>query len=248
MRSRLAGLSGFLHNSFIDFPGTVSAVLFFRGCNLRCPYCHNPGMILDAADIADKSDEVWNYLEKRRGLIDGVVITGGEPSLHPNIVSTVVPELRKMGYKLKLDSNGLNPEFIEEFKPDYFAMDFKTSPERYCSVLKAQMNNVKERLERSIVIVRSMKQNAEIRITVAPGIFDLEDAAIAAEMLKGVEKVFVQPANLHKDILDPAFFVGVKDDEEIILSRQVREIIAPNVGTCIVRGDGAEDRNFVGLG
>ena len=136
MQGNLKGWGGWTKNSFIDYPGTVSTVLFFSGCNLRCPYCHNCSLLDNPPDISGRSREFWKFLEKRKGLVEGVVISGGEPTLHPHLKDSI-RELQQTGYKVKLDTNGLQPEVIAEFACDYVALDIKTEPGNYTTFLKS---------------------------------------------------------------------------------------------------------------
>lgn len=129
MYGEFKGISGWQKTSFIDYPGTVSTVLFFEGCNLRCPYCHNPDIVLRKNPQLSWT-EIKSHLSSRKGLIEGVVLTGGEPTLH-SCLPQIVNELRDDGFLIKIDTNGANPDMIAQCKPDYLALDFKTIPQRY---------------------------------------------------------------------------------------------------------------------
>jgi pyruvate formate lyase activating enzyme len=203
MRSN-SGIAGWIKNSFIDFPGTVSTVLFFSGCNLSCPYCHNPAIVQGRSGQSVLLQEVLDFLSKRKGMIEGVVLSGGEPTIHETIVKTAI-EIRSLGYKIKLDTNGMLPKKIQEIKPDYLALDVKTTPENYSAVLKATYTNVRERLVESISIVKAMKENAEIRITLAPKIVNDKVIEDIGAMIAGVKKAYLQPLQTKVEILDPAF-------------------------------------------
>ncbi len=232
MRSTFVGLGGWLKNSFIDFPGTVSAVLFFSGCNLRCPYCHNPQLVEGHDDISGQSNEIWSFLEKRQGLIDGVVFSGGEPTIHSGVPG-LCREVKEMGYRIKLDSNGLLPEKIAECDPDYLALDIKSVPSRYNSLLGARLPDIYPRLIRSIQKVKSMGENAEVRITLAPKIIDTQVMEELAMILNGVSRVFLQRMNQSIPMLDTSF-----NNIKPFSADQIetfREILAPAVRRCIVR-------------
>lgn len=233
MPADYVGIAGWLKNSFIDYPGTVSTVLFFSGCNLRCPYCHNPGIVHAKASGTIDHSEVLAFLEKRRGLIDGVVLSGGEPTLHPKLADLALM-YREMGYKVKLDSNGLLPERIRKCKPDYLALDVKTHPERYNERVGAQCTDISERLATSIDIVRSMEDQAEIRITAAPGFIDRDSALSLGPMLAGVKRLYLQPVRINAATLDTSFAErGNFDLEEL---RDLRSIFSEFVDTCEIRG------------
>lgn len=223
MRDRINGLGGWLKNSFIDFPGTVSTVLFFSGCNLRCPYCHNPNLAEGRESIEDRSDEVWSFLEKRRGLIEGVVLSGGEPTIHSEILE-LIPRIRQLGYRIKLDTNGLRPEVIESAAPDYLALDLKTLPKYYGEYLDCSRNDVSDSLERSIEQVRRAGENGEIRITVAPEIVDRERIGKMARLVSGVNIVYLQPLNQRVPLLDPSYNTAPDtSEEELLVYRRIFE-------------------------
>jgi pyruvate formate lyase activating enzyme len=233
MRNDFIGLAGWLKNSFLDFPGTVSTVLFFSGCNLRCPYCHNPDLLQTSGPLIHGSDDVWTFLEKRRGIIDGVVFTGGEPTLHDSLV-TSMREIRALGYRLKLDTNGMLPHMIETCSPDYLALDVKTDPSLYRPVLKAPFADADKRLLRAIDIVKSMGPAAEIRITAAPGMIDISVIERLAALLEGVHRVFIQPMNRFARLLDPAFSRKAPLSESRL--EQFRQMLASRVEHCAIRG------------
>jgi pyruvate formate lyase activating enzyme len=128
-------IGGFQKISLIDYPGGICATIFTRGCNFRCPYCHNPELVDPCLYIpCIPEDEVWAFLCKRKGKLDAVTLTGGEPTLQPDLIE-VVKRIRKMGYRIKLDTNGSNPEvlqkLIKENLLDYIAMDIKGPLQKY---------------------------------------------------------------------------------------------------------------------
>jgi len=207
---RIRGIGGWQKNSFIDFPGKAATVLFFGGCNLRCPYCHNPSLFEDMGTMEERSNEVWDFLQKRRSMIDGVVLSGGEPTLQPDIV-TIANSIRNLGYKIKLDTNGLKPETIREISPDYLALDIKTIPENYKTYLNCRISDPQDQLKESISIVKSMGYDAEIRITLAPGIVTVEDIEKISELISGVKNIFLQRFNDKTPILDMDFFSDKTD-------------------------------------
>ncbi|MBN1308074.1 MAG: anaerobic ribonucleoside-triphosphate reductase activating protein [Chitinispirillaceae bacterium] len=228
-----AGIGGWLKHSFIDFPATVSTVLFFRGCNLRCPYCHNPLLVNGTAGpIA--FDEVVSYLERRRGIIDGAVLSGGEPTLHREMLPFVADRIRSLGLKIKLDTNGLLPGMIDNLSPDYLALDLKTLPSRYGELGWRGGADCEAAILRSLSIVRSMGRNAEVRITMAaPFIREIEIEAFMT-MLQGVRVVYMQPFRVSGELLDPKFADrGYMAPETI---RRFRDRLAVAVERCEVRG------------
>ena len=182
-----------------------------------------------------RSDEIGEFLEKRKKVIEGVVFSGGEPTLHPNI-KEIINELHNIGYSTKLDTNGLLPDMIEEFSPDYLALDIKTDPKLYSEYFKAPYNDVEARLKKSLSIVRKMEEDAEVRITVAPKIINRDIILCLRDLLKGVEIVYLQPMDFSREVLIPSFFKSLNPvtSEEI---RDFQESLKPVVGSCIIRDE-----------
>lgn len=233
MRSDFIGLAGWKKNSFIDFPGTVSTVLFFSGCNLRCPYCHNCSLLTDPQDLQGLSSQVWEFLEKRKKVVEGVVFSGGEPTLHDN-VPELMRQIRALGYKILLDTNGLLPQMIKQCDPDYLALDIKTAPALYPSLLDAHYDDVEQRLHDSLTIVKNMGENAEVRITVAPNILTTEVVMRLMDFLEGVKKIYLQPMSLKNPVLTPEFFKDLRPytTEEI---KKFQKMLSKVVETCTIR-------------
>ncbi|HUI91737.1 MAG TPA: anaerobic ribonucleoside-triphosphate reductase activating protein [Chitinivibrionales bacterium] len=234
MRSRFTGVAGWQKSSFIDFPGTVSTVLFFSGCNLRCPYCHNSDIVNAPAEGIISSDDIWKQLEKRKGIVEGVVLSGGEPTLHA-CLKDLVPEIKGLGLRVKLDTNGMLPETIAALSPDYLALDVKTAPRLYRELLGSPYNDTEPRLSRSVEIARNMGDNAEIRITAAPGIVDRGTIREIGELVNGMKKVFLQPMMKKKPLLDPAFTEKERISQEEITV--YRDILSEYVDGCVIRGE-----------
>ena len=195
---------GWQKTSFIDFPGTVSTVLFLSGCNLRCPYCHNPGIVLGQYESI-LYDDIREHIIKRRGIIEGAVISGGEPTIH-SCLKFLRDDLRSLGLRVKIDTNGLEPEAINDCAPDYLALDIKTAIEKYprLNVLQSY-NDYRERLGMSIDIAKRMGENAEIRITAVPGIVDDDDIDGLLIELRGVNKVYIQQFDPNYQMIAPSY-------------------------------------------
>lgn len=120
-------IGGFVKSSLVDYPGKVAAVIFTQGCNFRCPYCHNPELVYPEFFTEPiPFDSIFNFLKERRGLLDGVVFCGGEPTLQEDLLNKIL-RIRSLGYSIKLDTNGSNPDVLAEALPyvDYVAMDIK---------------------------------------------------------------------------------------------------------------------------
>lgn len=169
-------IGGFVKQSLIDWEGVLSAVVFTKGCNFRCDYCHNPSLVLPSLTdhLPDLSETViLDYLRRRREWIEGVVVTGGEPTLHPGLTG-FLERVKRLGYRIKLDTNGTNTELLSALIDmglvDCVAMDIKTIPDRehyakiYPAVTDRQMDNV----QRSIDLLRNSGIDYRFRTTLIP--------------------------------------------------------------------------------
>jgi pyruvate formate lyase activating enzyme len=199
-------IRGLFKTSLVDFPGRISAVVFTGGCNLRCGYCHNPGLALNSPDIERIKDEtVLSFLEKRKGLIDGVTVSGGEPALDPGLVP-FLRKIRSMGLRIKLDTNGFFPEIlndcIQSGLADYVALDIKTSPDMYSSLTgkDVSFNRILETLD----VLRQAQIDHEIRTTCVPGFVTVETIRKIGLAAGKINKYFLQQFVNSSDLLDPA--------------------------------------------
>jgi len=203
-------LAHLVPTSLLDYPDRVAAVLFTAGCNFRCPFCHNAELVLPEKirelQLTGKQ-EVFRALEERRGFLDGVVITGGEPTLQPDL-REFIREARQLGLLVKLDTNGSRPEVLEDLLAagllDYVAMDVKAPLNRYSDFAGVPVGL--SAIERSIRLVRERAPDYEFRTTVAPGI-QREDLREIAALLAGSRCWFLQPFIVPegKGLVDPAF-------------------------------------------
>ncbi len=187
-------IKGWVKTSLIDYPGRIATVVFTGGCNLRCPYCQNSKLVLHPQTLPDLDPvEIFRFLTRRRGLIDGVVITGGEPTLRPGIGS-FVGELKGLGLAIKLDTNGYRPqalrELLEQELLDYVAMDIKAPLSKYH--LAAGVPVDVQRIEESVRLILSSGIDHEFRTTVALGIVAPEDVEEMARLISGAEKYVLQ--------------------------------------------------------
>ena len=159
--------------TLLDFPGKVACTVFLGGCNFRCPFCHN-GQLLEDAPAIMTTDALLTFLKGRRGILDGVCITGGEPTLNPEL-SLLLREIRQLGYMIKLDTNGYRPEALKalvgEGLVDYVAMDVKNSPDRYGETTGLQGIRL-DSIEESIRFLMTGTVDFELRTTVAEPLHD----------------------------------------------------------------------------
>jgi pyruvate formate lyase activating enzyme len=176
-------------------------------------------------------DEICAFLNKRSGLIDGIVLSGGEPTLHCNL-KYVIETCHSMGLKVKLDTNGLNPAVVKDLQIDYLALDIKTIPLNYLE-LGYSDSDCEERLIESIEVVRTMGEKAEIRVPCASGFIDDEIAGEIAKLVRGVNKVFLQRINYNVDFLDNSFKDAIPVTDTQLFGFQ--KVISPHVGNCTIR-------------
>ncbi len=162
-------IGGLLKFSMIDFPGMISAIVFTKGCNLRCAYCHNPELIAfdsENAISAYNDEDILDYLSKRKNALDGVVITGGEPTMQPDL-EDFISKIKDIGYLVKLDTNGTNPEvvrnLVEKRLVDFIAMDIKAPYEKYSQVCGVEVDT--EKIKRTREIIEKSGVKYEFRTT-----------------------------------------------------------------------------------
>jgi pyruvate formate lyase activating enzyme len=202
MLSRVA----YIKTSLIDFPGRLAAVLFLPGCDFRCPYCHNAALVDPGAAAGEEPlaplGEFLEFLDRRKSLISGVVISGGEPLLHEE-TPRIARAIRERGLAVKLDTNGSFPERIAAVAADYVALDFKTSSSAYSRVAPA-LSEAGERVLESLAYLRSSGTPFELRITCAPGIVGPTELEAMALCLEAGDEVLLQDFR-PGGCLDPAW-------------------------------------------
>lgn len=186
---------GFQKTTLLDFPGHVAATVFVGGCNFRCPFCHNGLLVIDPQNqplIGE--DEVLAYLDKRRGILEGVCITGGEPTLQTDLIS-FIKKIKAMDYLVKLDSNGYCPKVLEELLAerllDYVAMDVKASMEHYD--IAAGVPNIEcGKILESIRLLKNCDIPYEFRTTVVKGLHRIEEFEEIGRLLSGCHAYYLQ--------------------------------------------------------
>jgi pyruvate formate lyase activating enzyme len=187
-------IKGLIKTSVVDYPGKVAAVVFVGGCNFRCPYCYNVDLVLRPESLPDiEIGEVLRFLAERHGFVDGVVITGGEPTLQPDLAD-FIRELKALGLAVKLDTNGYRPQalrrLLQERLLDYVAMDVKSSLEKYPMVTGRKVDA--KRIEESVQLLLSSGIEYEFRTTVVPGMVAVEDVDAIAQLIAGARRYFLQ--------------------------------------------------------
>lgn len=228
---------GFQKNSFIDYPGKISCVIFLAGCNFTCPYCHNPELAKGRPSECIDEDEVYGFLERRNNFIDGVVISGGEPTLCKDLF-TLCERIKQMGYPVKLDTNGSRPRviqhLIDEGLIDYIAMDIKTDPLDYAPLIQGNCNP--DRILSSIQIIMQSNIPYEFRTTCIKPLVDKDVVERISRLVKDSMLYTLQQFHNNGDrVLQPEFFKDkglIYDDDEIM---HLKSIAEPWVQKCMVR-------------
>ena len=187
--------NGFQKLTLLDFPGKTACTLFLAGCNFRCPFCHNASLVTHIENYETHTeDEVLSFLKKRQGLLDGVCVTGGEPLLQKGI-GDFFAKVKELGYSVKLDTNGSNPQMLKELVEnglvDYVAMDVKGSLENYPACVGVEGFDTKD-IEKSIDFLLSDAVDYEFRTTVVAELHDVQDIAALAKRIKGAKRYFLQ--------------------------------------------------------
>lgn len=189
-------IAGMQKLTLLDFPGVVACTLFTAGCNFRCPWCHNAGLVLpeEASDRLLESGEVLSFLEKRKGVLDGVCVTGGEPLLHAELPD-FLKRVKDLGYRVKLDTNGSFPERLEalvrEKLADRVAMDIKNGPSRYAETVGLRNLDLSA-VTASRDFLLSDAVDYEFRTTVVRGLHTAESLLEAADWIRGARQWFLQ--------------------------------------------------------
>lgn len=199
-------LKGWVRTSLIDYPDHIATVLFTGGCNLCCPMCHNADLVLRPRELETlPEDDIWEFLARRSGMVDGVVITGGEPTLQPDLPQ-LLERLQERGLHVKLDTNGTHPDVLKTLLSKglvtYVALDVKAPLEKYpllCGTPKVDTG----RISGSITMLQESNIDHEFRTTVVPGLLDGDDIEAIARWIKGAKRYVLQqfrPVNT----LDPS--------------------------------------------
>lgn len=185
-------ISGLAKLTLLDFPGKTACTVFTSGCNFRCPFCHNASLVKGEGESISEAD-FFSFLESRRGLLDGVAVTGGEPLMHPEI-EDFLKRVRELGFLIKIDTNGSYPDRLKRLVSqglcDYAAMDIKSSPEGYARAAGA--NAPMEKIKESVQFLLSDNVDYEFRTTVARGAVLPEDFEEIGKWIKGAKRYFLQ--------------------------------------------------------
>ncbi len=188
-------ITGFQKSTLLDYPGKVSCLIFTYGCNLRCEYCHNPELVIKPylKSSVITQEEIFSFLKSRKGLLDGVVITGGEPTIQPDLIP-FIQNIKALDFLVKLDTNGTNSNIVKDILDldivDYWAMDVKYEKELYVQNLSSNVNY--SEIERSIQLIKERARDYEFRTTYVKGIHTLESANGIGKLIKGSKRYYIQ--------------------------------------------------------
>ncbi len=226
-------IGGFDKFSLIDYPNKVCAIIFTQGCNFRCPFCHNPELVLPEQFVEPiPFSEIENFLKKRKGLLDAVEITGGEPTVQKDLLD-VIKKIKDLGYLIKLDTNGSHPEIIEkaiqENLVDYFAMDIKAPLEDYSLVAGVKVDT--EKIKESIKLIMTAK-DYEFRTTAIRRFHTKKSFKKMAMLIKGAKRYYIQNAHYDKTVSKEF------QNEKVFFKEEIQDFceeVKPYVEHCIAR-------------
>ena len=219
--------------TLLDFPGRVACTVFTLGCNWRCPFCHNAGLATGHGDAIDE-EELFAFLKKRQGILDGVAITGGEPTLWQDL-GTFIEKIRALGYAVKLDTNGTNPEMLRRLCQDglldMVAMDIKNAPQRYAKTCGVQDCSF-EKIRQSAEFLMEGKVPFEFRTTVVRGLHDEEAFRKIGEWLRGPWAYYLQVFQDSGELMQS----GMQGFEKAQMQRFL-EAVKPYLPRAEIRGE-----------
>lgn len=215
--------------SFVDYEGKMCATIFTAGCNYRCPFCHNAGIVLKTYNPIDE-EKILSYLKSRVGLLDAVTISGGEPTLQKDLPE-FIKKVRALGYKIKLDTNGTNPivlkKLLDENLIDYSAVDIKTEFSKYSGITGVK-NSLSENVKKSINLLKTSGIDYELRTTLINEFHNESTILKMAEELSGYKKLYLQKFKDSEDCINSLGLSEVKksDAEKFkdILSKSIAEV------------------------
>lgn len=227
-------INGFNKTTLLDYPGHLAATIFLGGCNFRCPFCHNATLVLaPQSQPVISEDEIFATLKKRIGILEGVCITGGEPTLHLGLID-LIKRIKDLGFLVKLDTNGSNPKTIKKLVElnliDYVAMDIKNSKEKYpltCGLENIDLNNISD----SISILLNSHIEYEFRTTIVKDFHETPDIISIGKWIEGANAYFLQAFKDSKDVIENGLTGYTRSEME-----ELKLILHPYVKHVSIRG------------
>ena len=233
-------LGGWQKMTLIDYPGKIATTVFTAGCNFRCPFCHNPELVLSSQFTVSAADdslekEFFEFLKTRQGKLDGACITGGEPTLQPDLVEFMT-RIKEFGFAVKLDSNGTRPDIlktvIDKKIVDYLAMDIKSDPKNYEKICQTKVDL--ERIKDSVNLIKNSGVDYEFRTTVVPGLHQEKDFEKIAEWLTDSRRYVLQKYQDYGKILDDGLRDRIAGKAEPDLEK-IKKVFEKKVAEVLIR-------------
>lgn len=226
-------IHGLQKMTLLDYPGIVAATVFLGGCDYRCPYCHNFELVDGTASPIMSDQELFLFLEKRKNLLDGVVITGGEPCLRQDLPQ-LVKAIKDMGYKVKLDTNGNHPDVLRQLLEaglvDYVAMDIKNSLPKYGMTIGVPGFDTKG-VQESAAILLDGSTDYEFRTTVVHEFHELNDFELIGQWIEGAKAYYLQQYTVRDTVPDKSLTSPTEEDMRLYL-----DVVKKYVPNAVVRG------------
>jgi pyruvate formate lyase activating enzyme len=227
-------IGGFQKTSLLDYPDRISAIVWTSGCPFRCPFCYNKALALGTAELFPQ-DEILSFLSKRKALLEGVVISGGEPLLHDDIID-FIKKIKNLRLLVKIDTNGAFPErlseLLEQQLVDYVAMDVKAPKKKYPQLTGVDTNL--SEIEASIDLLKTKASAYEFKTTFIPGLLTKDDIIEIAQWLKGADTYYLQQFKIKTPLLSSTLETMMPYPREYLL--ETLEEIKPFFKHCKVRG------------
>lgn len=225
---------GFNKLTLLDYPGRLACTIFLGHCNFRCPFCHNAGLVLEPEnEPVIPIEEILGTLKKRKGILDGVCITGGEPTVHKKLPE-FIQQIKKMDYSVKLDTNGTNPQMVQDMVKaglvDYVAMDIKNAPDKYgdtAGIARVDLEAVNETVE----FLKSGKVDYEFRTTVTRELHKKEDFLKIRKWLSGSRRYFLQAYKESEQVIHPVYSSYSREQLE-----NFRQLLLEEISQVEIRG------------
>lgn len=225
---------GFNKLTLLDYPGRLACTIFLGHCNFRCPFCHNAGLVLEPEnEPVIPIEEILGTLKKRKGILDGVCITGGEPTVHKKLPE-FIQQIKKMDYSVKLDTNGTNPQMVQDMVKaglvDYVAMDIKNAPDKYgetAGTARVDLEAVNETVE----FLKSGKVDYEFRTTVTRELHKKEDFLKIRKWLSGSRRYFLQAYKESEQVIHPVYSSYSREQLE-----NFRQLLLEEISQVEIRG------------
>ncbi len=225
---------GLQKTTLLDYPGKVASTIFTGGCNFKCPYCHNRDLVMPPADVlAYSKDEIFDHLNKKKKILDGVCITGGEPTLHKDLPD-FISEIKDLGLLVKLDTNGTNPQMLKSLVNDglldYVAMDIKHSKAKYNSIAN-MINFDLSAIEESVSFLKENSVEYEFRTTIMKECHTEDDIIEIGKWINGASAYYLQSYRESEQVINPIF--SPHSPETL---KHFVEILKPFVPNTFLRG------------